>query len=142
MLQHITLRHGTPPSRSSLKRPVAPLLDLTAFAAGPLRIVAFPAFRIQQPLGELPAVLRRQRTLPFRPTRNIFGGFLAAQARFRLLVHGGQSAADGGRHSNSRLTDSFRWMLRIALAKSSATETWWIFGSRFSSVSGIVSVMM
>src|SRR5579862_9080526 len=70
----------------------APLLDFTEFAPRTGRIVALAVLFIEQPLGKLPAVLRRQRALALRPARHVFGRFLAAQARFRLLVHGLDSA--------------------------------------------------
>src|SRR5712692_6331193 len=87
VLQHINSRQGTPPSSSSLKCPVTPLLDLVEFAARPRRIVTIAIFFIKQPLGKLTAILRRQRALPLRPTRNVLCCFLSAEARLRLLIH-------------------------------------------------------
>src|SRR5258708_1652603 len=87
VLQHKNSRQGTPPSCSSLKCPVTPLLDLVEFASRPRRIVTFAIFLIKQTLGKLTAVLRRQRVSPLRPTRNVFCCFLGAEARLRLLIH-------------------------------------------------------
>src|SRR5205814_4416141 len=75
------------PSRSSLERPVAPLLDLVELAARSGRVVPGPVLVVEQPLGEVPPVLRRQGPFPLRPTRHVVGRLLAAQPRLLLLVH-------------------------------------------------------
>src|SRR6266702_4170242 len=86
VLQHINCQ-GPPPYCSSLKCPVTPFLDLVEFAARPRRIVAFAILFIKQTLGKLTAILRRQRALPLRPTRNVLCCFLGAEACLRLLMH-------------------------------------------------------